>query len=135
MYVARQLSQQEMRAQLENTIPTLQPGPMRDWAIRELQRMHQQGVRQPGASATQIAQPGVVTGQVADPPDPDPNQLYTEAVKTSLIDAMLKYSVGLKLGADECLTVAAGDAQGPPSPGAVDDASTIVIRIKGADLT
>ena len=47
---------------------------------------------------------------------------------------MLKYSVGLKLGAEEWLTVAARDAQGPPTPGQPDDASTIVIRIKGSDL-
>jgi hypothetical protein len=137
LYVTRQLNQQDTRAQLEDYINTQPPSPARDYAIRELRRMQQQGLRQPGGAApTQIAQPGVVTGQVADAaPDVDPNQLYTEAVKTSLIDAMLKYSVGLKLGADEWLTVAARDAGGPPAPGQVDDASTIVIRIKGADLT
>ena len=42
--------------------------------------------------------------------------------------------IGLKLSADEWLTVAARDAQGPLTPGAVDDASTIVIRIRGGDL-
>ena len=137
LYVTRQLNQQDTRAQLENSIATLPDGPLRDLAIRELRRTQQQGMRQPGiASPSQIAQPGVVTGQVADAaPEVDPNQLYTEAVKTALIDAMLKYSVGLKLGADEWLTVAARDAGGPPAPGQVDDASTIVIRIKGADLT
>jgi hypothetical protein len=139
LYVARQLTQQDTRAQLENYINTQPPSPARDYAIRELRRMQQQGMRQPGvASPTQIANPGVVTGQVENAsaaPEADPNQLYTEAVKTSLIDAMLKYSVGLKLGADEWLTVAARDAGGPPGPGQVDEASTIVIRIKGADLT
>jgi hypothetical protein len=105
----------------------------------------QQGMRQPGiASPTPIANPGVVTAQQTDAvageavspaAEPrDPNELYTEAVKFSLIDAMLKYSVGLKLGADEWLTVAARDAQGPLTPGQPDDASTIVIRIKGSDL-
>lgn len=127
------------RAQLQNNIANLPDGPLRDFAVRELRRMDQQSMRQSGvASPTQIAQPGVVTGQVADGPgglDPDPNQLYTEAVKTALIDAMLKYSVGLKLGADEWLTVAARDAGGPAGPGQVDDASTIVIRIRGGDLT
>ena len=139
LYVTRQLTQQDTRAQLENNIASLPDGPLRDFAIRELRRMQQQGLRQPGvASPTQIANPGVVTGQVADAtaaPEADPNELYTQAVKTSLIDAMLKYSVGLKLGADEWLTVAARDAGGPSGPGQVDDASTIVIRIKGADLT
>ncbi len=146
LYVTRQLTQQDNRLSLENYIATLPAGDARDFAIRELRRLQQQqGLRQPGASATQVASPGVVTGQVAEstPPPPaaapmpgaDPNELYTEAVKTSLIDAMLKYSVGLKLGADEWLTVAARDAQGPVNVGQVDDASTILIRIKGADLT
>jgi hypothetical protein len=133
LYVARQQTQQDTRAQLENYINTQPPSPARDFAIQELRRM-QQGMRQGVASATQVAQPGVVTGQVDETPA-DPNELYTQAVKTSLIDAMLKYSVGLKLGADEWLTVAARDAGGPAGPGQVDDASTIVIRIKGADLT
>ena len=136
LYVARQSTLQDTRAQLENYIATLPDGPPRDFAIRELRRMQQQGVRQPGVAApTQIANPGVVTGQVAEAREADPNELYTQAVKTSLIDAMLKYSVGLKLGADEWLTVAARDAGGPPAPGQVDEASTIVIRIRGADLT
>ena len=137
LYVTRQLTQQEMRAQLENNIATLPPGELRDYAIRELRRMNQQAMRQSLAgSAGQIAAPGLVAGQVADAPGPDldPNEMYTEAVKSSLIDAMLKYSVGLKLAADEWLTVAARDAQGP-TPGQPDDASTILIRIKGADLT
>ena len=75
-----------------------------------------------------------MTGQVAPDsrcgaaPILDPNEVYTEAVKSSLIDAMLKHSVGLKLGADEWLTVAASDP-GPDRPGI---ASTILIRIKGA---
>ena len=65
----------------------------------------------------------------------DANELYTEAVKTSLIDAMLNYSRALYLGEDEWLTVAARDSEGPITPGAIDDASTIVIRIKGRDLS
>ena len=93
--------------------------------------------------------PGAVTAANVDekvaplpaPPSPapvaalsDPNDLYTEAVKTALIDAMLKYSFALKLGDNEWLTVAARDGEGPPTPGQLDDASTILIRIKGSDL-
>jgi hypothetical protein len=135
------VTQQETRASFENYVATLPPGPARDIAVNELRRMQQMGLRQQGgAAATQIASPGVVTGQVVDNVSPgapilDPNAQYTEAVKSALIDAMLKYSVGLKLGADEWLAVAARDAQGPSGPGYLDDASTILIRIKGADLT
>ena len=64
----------------------------------------------------------------------DPNELYTDAVKNALIDAMLKYSGFLKIGADEWLTVAARDSEGPAIPGQIDEASTIIIRIKGSDL-
>jgi hypothetical protein len=65
----------------------------------------------------------------------DPNDLYTEAVKVALIDAMLKHSYSLHIADNEWLTVAARDGEGPPVPGQIDDASTIVIRIKGSDLS
>jgi len=152
VWSTRELTAQDRRAQLENYIRTQPPGPARDFAMRELQRM-QPGMRQQlapdRAMATQVAQGGVVTAQNTDasatpaapaaatPPSPiemaDPNELYTEAVKSSLIDAMLNHSLGLKLGADDWLTVAARDAQGPLT-GEPDEASTILIRIKGADL-
>jgi hypothetical protein len=64
----------------------------------------------------------------------DPNELYTDAVKNALIDSMLKYSGFLKIGADEWLTVAARDSEGPSIPGQIDDASTILISIRGSDL-
>ena len=149
IWSARQLTQQDTRAQLQNYIATQPAGAAHDFAIRELRRLEQgmqQGLRQ--AAPTQVGslpEPGTVRATDVDAAAPtalaspslaprDPNELYTEAVKTSLIEAMLKYSVGLKLGADEWLTVAARDAQGA-GPGQPDDASTIVIRIKGSDLT
>lgn len=64
----------------------------------------------------------------------DPNELYTDSVKTALIEAMLRYSAFLKIADNEWLTVAASDSDGP-SPGQIDDASRIVIRVKGVDLT
>ena len=158
LWTTSQLLQQDRRVQLENYIATQPSGAARDFAIRELRRMQQQGMRQP-IPAPPLATPvangqRLVSAASTDPPaatdalvapamsampagviEPtDPNELYTQAVKSSLIDAMLKYSVGLKLGAAEWLTVAARDAQGPLMPGALDDASTIVIRIKGGDL-
>jgi hypothetical protein len=64
----------------------------------------------------------------------DPNQLYTDSIKAALIDAMLNYSGPMDLGADEWLTIAARDSEGPLMAGAVDDASTIVLRVKGSDI-
>jgi len=48
---------------------------------------------------------------------------------------MLKHSLSLHIGDNEWLTVAARDGEGPPVPGQIDDASTIVISIKGSDLS
>jgi hypothetical protein len=64
----------------------------------------------------------------------DPNELYTEAVKNALIDAMLRYSHFLKIGETEWLTVAASDSDGPPAPGQLDDTSRILISVRGIDL-
>jgi hypothetical protein len=98
---------------------------------------------QPVASGAPQPPPGTVGAAVA--PDSavapivsalaDANEAYTEAVKTALIDAMLKHSFSLRLADEEWLTVAARDAEGPAIPGQIDNASTIVIRIKGSDLT
>jgi hypothetical protein len=119
--------------------------------------MPQQGFRgtpsqvasqQPGGSAApasaattqQPPPPGMASAQ--NVPDPlagapslrDPNELYTEAVKTSLITAMIRYSGQLGIGPDEWVTVAAQDSEGPLTPGQLYDASTIVLRVKGSDV-
>jgi hypothetical protein len=65
----------------------------------------------------------------------DPNVLYTESGKGALIDAMLRYSGFLKIADQEWLAVAASDSEGPQVPGQLDDASRILIRIKGSDLS
>jgi len=146
LWSTRQLTQQDTRQQLENYAATLPAGPARDLAARELRRIQQMGQRQ-GAGPTPVTNSSTGTVAAANvdavsapaggspaPETRDPNELYTEAVQTALIDAMLKYSVGLRIGPEEWLTVAARDSEGPLSPGQVDDASTIVIRIKGGDL-
>jgi len=65
----------------------------------------------------------------------DPNELYTDSVKTALIDAMLKYSGFLKIRDNEWLTVAASDSDGPQAPGQLEETSRILISIRGSDLT
>lgn len=102
-----------------------------------------QPIPMPSADASPVAQgaAGRVSAQALTdtPARPaidmrDPNLLYTESIKTSLIDAMLNYSGPMDLGPDEWLTIAARDSDGPLLPGAVDDASTIVLRVKGSDI-
>jgi hypothetical protein len=67
-------------------------------------------------------------------PNWDPLADYTRAVQNQLIEAMLDHSHGLNLGSEEWLTVAARDSHGPLMPGQIDDAQTIVLRVKGSDL-
>jgi hypothetical protein len=83
------------------------------------------------ADATSV--PPAVTAPV--PELRDPNELYTDSVKNALIDAMLRYSAFLKIADNEWLTVAASDSDGPQIPGQLDDASRIIIRVKGSDLS
>ena len=65
----------------------------------------------------------------------DPDRQYTDAVKSALIDAMLDHSLSMDLGPDEWLTVAARQSEGPLAPNQLFDVATIVIRVKGSDLS
>jgi hypothetical protein len=62
-----------------------------------------------------------------------PDEMYSDAIKKALIDAMLNHSSGLMLSDDEWLTVAARD-NGPTDPGSINNRSGIILRIKGGDL-
>jgi hypothetical protein len=66
---------------------------------------------------------------------PDPNVLYSEAVKGALVDAMLDHSLQMNLGPEEWLTVAARASDGPMPPAGLSDLITIVLRVKGSDLS
>jgi hypothetical protein len=163
IWSAQMLVLEQQRQSAEQFLRTSSPDhPLRRFAVMELRQierlMAQGGVVVPSATGNaEMAKPGTVGAAVAvgegaavppvtssfnDAPPPqvqpvqqlvDPNELYTDSVKTALIDAMLRYSGFLKIADNEWLTVAASDSDGP-SPGQIDDASRIVIRIKGADL-
>jgi hypothetical protein len=149
---------QQLRAQ----IATLPEGPAKQFARNELNRALGRPLvpdtSVPAAQpqtvartepAAQPAPPGQVSPQTVDIPvvtalpdrakvdglGKDPNALYTDSVKDALVEAMLYSSGGLRLGDDEWLTVAARAADGPSIPGQLQDASSIVIRIKGSDLS
>lgn len=66
----------------------------------------------------------------------DPNEAYTQEVRAAVIDAMIENSGQLALGDHEWLTVAARDntSAGPFTSGN-PDAVTLVLRVKGADLS
>jgi hypothetical protein len=86
------------------------------------------------AAATQVgAAELTVDAGVLD----NPAEGYTREVKAALIDAMIENSGPLILGNDEWLTVAARDnvPRDPLIPGDLADFSTIIIRLRGSDLT
>jgi len=66
----------------------------------------------------------------------NPNEVWTEEVKTALMEAMLESSGPLAIADDEWLTVAAKDnvPRDPLVPGDTVDLSTITFRVKGSDL-
>ena len=120
-----------LRASLES----MPDGPNRQKAQMDLQQL----IKTVGPTAPmrgpqgQAPAPGQV-GAATIPPDPD--RLYSEAVKSALVEAMLGYSVQMDLGADEWLTVAARASEGPvPSQAGLSELITIVLRVKGSDLS
>jgi hypothetical protein len=65
----------------------------------------------------------------------DPGAAYTNEVKAALIDAMLDYGAPIPIAENEWLTVAARDDNNRLGGSDPYDSSTIVLRVRGADLT
>ena len=117
---------------LARAVTAMPEGPTRvraEQALKHVQQMNPAPVQRPQG----MPQSGAVQSAATDPVD-DPHTSYTEAVKNALIDAMLDYSLPMNLDAEEWLTVAARDSEGPLTPDEIYDASTILIRVKGSDL-
>jgi hypothetical protein len=138
--------------QMRHVIQTLPAGQDRMRAEQAFRRLESQvgpvpqrrgRPQQPEVRATDSADPTPVSNLATSPAVPagdpipadwDPLAEYTRAVQTQLIEAMLNFSHSLNLGPEEWLTVAARDSHGPMLPGQIDDAQTIVLRVKGSDL-
>jgi hypothetical protein len=153
LWSTQMLQQQQyvdfLRRQLSD--PTLDDKTRRmaDFEMRRVVRAMNNGqvVPIPNPQAPQAVSQGLVraaddssavapVAPVAAPPDPrSPDELYTETIKGALIDAMLSYAASaLQLREEEWLTIAArATSQG--APGQLDDSSSIVIRVKGSDLS
>jgi len=157
---ARELSQ--VRAQLRQAVNDPRQQQEMDRVLARIQAQMAPGSQapQPGAgvpdgrvSAASVAAQSLEVAAAAPAPSPaaaaspstpspsaapvNPGEVFTQAVATALIDAMLENSGSLVIAPDEWLTVAARDnAQGnrfvasDPS-----DVMTIVLRVKGSDLT
>jgi hypothetical protein len=64
----------------------------------------------------------------------DPGLAYTNEVKAALIDAMLDYGAPIPIAENEWLTVAARDDNSRLGGTDPYDSSTILLRVRGADL-
>jgi len=92
---------------------------------------------QPGASAVQASnsdQAGV-SAPLSDPVFNNPDEAYRTEIREALIDAMLEHSRSLAVGPSERLTVAARRSDSRPRLGIDTDAGTVVLSVKGSDLT
>ncbi len=120
---------------LRTAVESMPQGPNREQAVQALQQVSKTvGPTTPNRPALpDTPLPGQVSAANA-PPMPDPDAMYTEAVKGSLIDAMLDHSLQMNLGTDEWLTVAARASDGPLSPSGLSDSITIILQVKGSDL-
>jgi hypothetical protein len=124
--LVQSLPDQRVRAELDVTLQGIQRnvvGPMPTAAPERVEA---------------AALPAAAAAAAATPPPPvfDPSEAYTQEVKAAIVDAMIQFSGALNVGASEWLTVAAKDnepsnplTQGDP------DVMTILLRIKGSDLT
>lgn len=121
---------------LRQALTSLPDSPRRLEAEQALKYVQQLGPALPArGQAANTDRDRNVAAATADTAAPDdPHTSYTEAVQNALIDAMLNYSVPMDLAADEWLTVAARDSEGPLTPDEIYDASTIVLSVKGSDL-
>jgi hypothetical protein len=81
-------------------------------------------------------QPDAATSAARETILDDPNEAWRVQVRDALMDTMLEHSRGLSIGGTEMLTVAArGINEGPRLGPADTEARTVVITVRGADLT
>jgi hypothetical protein len=64
----------------------------------------------------------------------DPTAAYRDAIRASLVDAMLEHSRGMDLRPDEWLSVAAHRSENLLAPNEIVTSSTLVLRVRGRDL-
>lgn len=87
-----------------------------------------------GSPAT--TEPSAVSTQPADAILDNPEEAYRKQVTDALMDAMLDYSRGLDIASAEWLQIAARRQDDRPRLTPADtDARTVMIRVRGADLT
>jgi hypothetical protein len=90
----------------------------------------------PASSAAQSSSPGPADPIANDPILDDPEEAYRLEVRDALMNAMLDHSAALRLAPSELVTVAArGTADRATLSPVADDSRTIMISMRGADLS
>jgi hypothetical protein len=95
----------------------------------------------PAGQSVPGAEPAATTSDatgstLADDDLRDPAQAYRTEIKNALMDAMLEHSRGLGIAPTEWLVIAArGNYERPPLAPADSENETVVIRVRGSDLT
>ena len=127
------VQQLDVRAALAPTLVAASPsGPTISAQSVGPQAIGAQSVDAPIAPQTEFAAPPDIDPALLN----DPSDAYTEEVKKAVIDAMIENSGSLVLGENEWLTVAARDnAPSAPFISADPDVVTLVLRVKGSDLS
>jgi hypothetical protein len=115
----------------------LQVAPMAAAAGAAPTRSDLSGARTATGSAAAVNDPAPSPGPAArDTVLRDPEEAYRIEVTDALMNAMLEHSRGLDLGPAEFLTVAARRNNDRPRLAPADtDARTVVLRVRGGDLT
>jgi hypothetical protein len=118
---------------LQSFVESTPNGPGREQALQALRRVAKTvgpvSPRSPG-----VPPRGQVSAAAAAKM-PNPDELYTDAVKDKLVNVMLTYSLDMNLGPEEWLTVAARGSDGPLPQAGLSDSITIVMRVNGSDLS
>lgn len=108
-------------------------------AVRRIELVLPVSSNIPAATSPRGDTPGpTVSSLPRSTPDPilaNPNESYRAEIREALIDAMLDHSRGLALEPGEWLTVAARRMDARPRLGIDTDAGTVVLRVRGSDLT
>ena len=125
-------------ASLRRAVGSVPEGATKVQAEEALKRLELQvgplpSLADPGGAAPRNM---IRTADIADiaPVLRDPSAVYRAAIKAALIDAMLEHSRGMRIGADEWLSVAAHRGESPLGANEIVNSSTLVLRIKGSDL-
>jgi hypothetical protein len=88
-----------------------------------------------GAARNAVGGSDAARNAAVDPIFRNPDEAYRTQIRDALIDAMLEHSRGLGLASNEWLTVAARRSDDGSGLTIDTDARTIVLRVRGADLT